>query len=144
MSGAVDLRMVKVRPMTGRDVTPTLNIWWADIPEKEKLASQLGGRDDLSLIAEHGGHLVGFVLARLMYTGVPLTMVCVIFYIAVRPEYRGKGIGSLLVETLKQNCKATGIHTLRALIPREDTRIIQYFTKAGFQPSQIINLDYPV
>jgi ribosomal protein S18 acetylase RimI-like enzyme len=140
---AMDLNAVKIRPMVTGDITPTLNIWWADIPKKEMLASQVGGRFNLSLIADYEGHLAGFILARLIYAGLPMTGVAVIFFIAVKPEYQENGIGSLLIGTLKSNCKAAAIETVRALVPRDDTRMMKYFKKAGFSRSTIINLDSP-
>jgi ribosomal protein S18 acetylase RimI-like enzyme len=140
----IDFNAVKIRPMATGDIASTLNIWWAEIPAKDILASQMGGRFELSLIAEYEGHLVGFLLARLIYAGLPMTGVAVMFFIAVNPEYQEQGIGSLLINTLKSNCKAAGIKTVRALVPKDDTRMMQYFKKAGFSPSQIINLDSPV
>jgi ribosomal protein S18 acetylase RimI-like enzyme len=140
----IDFNAVTIRPMTTSDIASTLNIWWAEIPGKDILASQMGGRFELSLIAEYEGHLVGFLLARLIYAGLPMTGVAVMFFIAVNPEYQEQGIGSLLIVTLKGNCKAAGIKTVRALVPKDDTRMMQYFKKAGFSPSQIINLDSPV
>jgi ribosomal protein S18 acetylase RimI-like enzyme len=140
----IDKKEVKVRRMVYDDITPVLNIWWANIPKKEMLASQLGGRLDLSLIAEYQGYLAGFVLARLMYAGLPMTGVGVIFFIAVKPDYQGSGIGSMLIDTLKNNCKAEGIETIRALVPRRDAKTMKYFEKIGFQSSNIINLDSPV
>jgi ribosomal protein S18 acetylase RimI-like enzyme len=104
----------------------------------------MGGRFDLSLIAEYEGHLIGFILARLIYAGLPMTGVAVMFFIAVKPEFQDKGIGTLLINTLKKNCKNAGIHTVRALVPQGDTRMMKYFEKSGFSRSQIINLDSPV
>ena len=139
----IDLNKVKIRPMVTGDIASTLNIWWTDVPGKEVFASQMGGRFDLSLIAEYEGHLVGFLLARLIYSGLPMTGVAVMFFIAVNPDYQDSGIGSLLIETLKKNCKAAGIKTVRALVPQNDARMLKYFKKAGFNRSDIINLDSP-
>jgi ribosomal protein S18 acetylase RimI-like enzyme len=141
---AIDLKALKIRPMVTGDIASTLNIWWTDIPEKEMLASQMGGRFDMSLIAEYEGHLVGFILARLIYAGLPMTGVAVIFFIAVKPEYQELGVGSLLINTLKMNSKAAGVAMVRALVPQNDARMKSYFKKAGFSPSTIINLDSPV
>jgi len=141
---AIDMDAINIRPMVTGDIAPTLNIWWTDVPGKEMLVSQMGGRFDLSLIAEYKGNLVGFALARLIYAGLPMTAVAVIFFISVKPEYQKQGVGSLLISTLKNNCKAAGIKTVRALVPKNDTVMQQYFKKAGFKPSMIINLDSPV
>jgi ribosomal protein S18 acetylase RimI-like enzyme len=73
-----------------------------------------------------------------------MTGVAVIFFIAIKPEYQEHGIGSLLISTLKSNCKAVGAETMRALVPQNDTGMMKYFKKAGFSPSMIINLDSPI
>ena len=140
----IDKKEVKIRRMVSSDITPTLEIWWADIPEKEMVTSQLRGPLDLSFIAEYEGHFVGFILARLICAGLPMVRVGVIFYIAVNPDYQNCGIGSMLVNALKSNCKAEGIETIRALVPHSETRMMKYFEKMGFHASTIINLDSPV
>jgi len=141
---AIEKDVIKIRPMVSGDIAPTLNIWWTDVPGKEMLVSQMGGRFDLSLIAEYKGNLVGFALSRLIYAGLPMSAVAVIFFISVKPEYQKQGVGTLLISTLKNNCKAAGIKTVRALVPKNDAMMQQYFKKAGFKPSMIINLDSPV
>jgi ribosomal protein S18 acetylase RimI-like enzyme len=138
---AIDRKKVIIRRMVSSDITPTLEIWWADIPQKEMVASQLHGPFDSSFIAEYEGRFVGFILARLIYTGLPMTGVGVIFFIAVKPDYQNCGVGTMLIEVLKSNCKAAGIETIRALVPQNDTRIKKYFEKLGFRDSSIINLD---
>ena len=141
---SLDKKELRIRPVVAGDISSTLNIWWASIPEKGMLASQLGSRLDLSLMAEYQGHLAGFVLARLIYSGVPMTGVGVIYFIAVKPDYQRSGIGSILVETLKNNCKAQGIGTIRALIPGDDVNTMRYFEKLGFSPSATMNFDITV
>jgi ribosomal protein S18 acetylase RimI-like enzyme len=139
----VDRNAVKIRRMVTSDITPTLGIWWANIPNKDVVASQLRGPLDLSFIAEYEGLLVGFILAKLVYAGMPVTGVGVIFLIAVNPDYQERGIGSMLIDTLRNHCKSEGIETIRGLVPQRDARIIKYFEKGGFRTSNIINFDKP-
>ena len=136
-------KAVKIRRMVDSDITPTLGIWWADIPEKEKVATQLRAPLDLSFIAEYEGILVGFILATLVYAGLPMTGTGVVFLIAVNPEYQKHGIGTMLIDTLEKHCKSKGIDTIRAIIPQKDAKIIKYFTNAGFGKSKMINYDKP-
>ena len=138
---AIDRNAVKIRRMVYSDIPHIMDIWWANIPRKEMVASQLGGSLDLSFIAEFQGHFVGFIMARLIYAGLPMTGVGVIFFIAVRPDYQERGIGSMLIDTLKSHCKSEGIETIRVLIPQRDTKIMKYFEKIGFHPSITINFD---
>jgi ribosomal protein S18 acetylase RimI-like enzyme len=137
----IDKKTIKIRPMASSDVEPTLAIWWAEIPEKTKVASELEGPLDMSLIAEHEGTLVGLMLAKLEYTGYPMTSACVIYLIAVNPEYRKHGIGTMMIQTMEKLCKSKNIKTIRAPIPENDQAVIKYFINAGFRPSNIVNYD---
>jgi ribosomal protein S18 acetylase RimI-like enzyme len=140
----INRNTIKIRPMMSSDIFSILNIWWTDIPQKEMLASQLGGPADLSLIAEYKDRLAGFVLARAIYAGFPITGLGVIHFIAVNPDYRGHGIGSMLIDVLKINCRAERIETVRLLVPQHETKLMKYFEKLGFSPSVTINLDTSV
>lgn len=136
-----DKKNVKVRRMVSSDVSPTMEIWWADIPEKEKVASELQGPLDMSFIAEYEGILVGFMLAKRVFTGMPLTEAGVIFLMAVNPDYRKHGIGTMMIEALETHCKAKGINTVRAGIPEKDAEVVKYFQNVGFRKSGVVNYD---
>ena len=137
----IDNSAVKIRPMVSSDIVPTLDIWWADIPEKEMVAEELQGPLDLSQIAEYEGILAGFLLAKLEYTGHPMTSAAMIYLISVNPEYRKHGIGRLLIEAVARECKSKNIKTIRASIPENNAEITRYFSRAGFHRSDVINFD---
>jgi|WetSurMetagenome_2_1015567.scaffolds.fasta_scaffold101274_2 ribosomal protein S18 acetylase RimI-like enzyme len=137
----IDKNAVKIRRMVSSDVAPTLDIWWADIPEKNMVASELLGPLDLSQIAEYEGILAGFLLAKLEYTGHPMTGAAMIYLISVNPDYRKHGIGTLLIEALARDCQSKIIKTIRASIPENNAAITRYFTDAGFRRSNVVNFD---
>lgn len=137
----IDKNAVRIRRMTSSDIDSTLGIWWADIPEKENVTSQLQSPLDLSFFAEYEGILVGFILAQLEYAGLPMTGTSVVFLIAINPDYQNKGIGTMLIEALEKYSKSKGINLIRVVVPQSDTKIIKYFTKAGFSKSNMMNYD---
>ncbi len=134
---------LKIRRMVSSDITPTLGIWWANIPEKEKVADQLRDLSDLSFIAEYEGTLVGFILAKMQYSGFPMTGAGVAFLIEVHPDYQRSGIGTMLINALEKYCASKGINTVRAIIPKNDKRMIKYFVDKGFSESNVVNYDKP-
>ena len=142
---ALDIKAVKIRRLVRSDISPFLGIWWFHVTEEDRkrVASQLGGPLDLSFIAELGGQLVGFVLARLAYVSLPVIGVAVIHTIAVKPEYQDQGIGKLLVDSLENLCRTEGIETMRATIRQQNTQLIKYVNELGFHPSDSINFDKP-
>jgi ribosomal protein S18 acetylase RimI-like enzyme len=137
----IDRSDVKMRLMTGGDLAAVLSFDWAEIPDKEMVTSQRGDRLDTSFIAEVEGHLVGFILARIIFVGRPMVGVCQLHLIAVRPDFQQRGIGSMLLDSLHDYCKTQNIHTIRALVNEDDPKLIDYFEGLGFHPSEKINLD---
>ena len=137
----IDKKAIKIRRMVSSDITPTLGIWWAEIPEKDMVSDQLREPLNLSFIAEYEGVLVGFILAKLEYSGFPLTGAGVAFLIEVHPEYQQIGIGTMLINALEKYCASKGIGTVRAIIPKKDKRMIKYFADKGFTESNVINYD---
>jgi ribosomal protein S18 acetylase RimI-like enzyme len=139
----LDRNAVKIRRMVSDDITPTIGIWWADIPEKEMVTTQLRDPLDLSFIAEHEGVLIGFILARLVYAGLPMTGTGVASLIAVSPEFQKRGVGTMLIDAFEKYCQSKGIKTIRAIVPEKDTAMIKYFTRVGFRRSEMVNFDKP-
>jgi len=143
----IDRNAVKILSIASSNISTTdaisavMSIWLGNIPLEEMELIQTGGADDFSLIAEHEGHLVGFALCRLAYVGLPLVRVCIIHSIAVKPDYQKQGIGTLMIEKLRSNCKAKGINTVRALIPASNSRLGKYCEELGFRPSTTLNFD---
>ncbi len=137
----IDKNAVKIRRLTSSDITSTLGIWWAKIPEKEVMASQIKSSLDLSFIAEYEGILIGFILAKLEYAGFPPIDTGVVFLIAVNPDYQKHGIGTMLIDALEKYAKTKGVGTVRVVVPQSDTKNIRYFTKVGFSKSAMINYD---
>ena len=87
--------------------------------------------------------MVGFVLARLAYLGLPMTRVAVIHTVAVKPDYQDRGVGTLLVGRLESYCTAEGTKIMRVTFPQHNTKLAKYFEGLGFYPSTTINFDKP-
>jgi ribosomal protein S18 acetylase RimI-like enzyme len=133
---------VTIRPLVNSDIDPILSFWWSSfIDNKAMVAAQIGGRHDLSFIASFEGHLIGFILARIVYLGIPIKEICVIHALAIEPKYQGKGIGTLLINKLKGACESRGIPTIRAFVSKDDHKLMDYFEGLGFYPSDIINME---
>ncbi len=108
---------------------------------QDLIAYDIGGPLDLSLAAEVGGQLAGFVLARLEYIYVPLVEVCLIHVIAVDPEYQRHHIGSALVSALSSHCRPKGVEKIRALVRQGDDELQNFIEHQGFHPSSMVNWD---
>ncbi|MCB9896264.1 MAG: GNAT family N-acetyltransferase [Planctomycetes bacterium] len=99
--------------------------------EREFLADHLAHPDDLVIIAEHEGALVGFVnfkasrRKRLAHHGS--------FGISVHPDWRDRGIGRALLETLLAWARANPRLTKVSLaVIADNDRAIALYRKLGF------------
>ncbi len=111
------------------------------ITHRDMAATDPGGALDLSLVAELGGQVVGFILARMTYISIPFTEVCLIHSIVVDNDYRRHQIGSRLVSELSSLCHAEGISTVRALVNERDASLRRFVDHLGFHRSGTINYD---
>jgi len=138
---------VNIRRMTRSDINAVLALdrkiggGESSITYKDMAATDLGGQLGLSFVSEVDGQVIGFILARLTYLGIPFTEVCVIHGIVVDPDYQRHGIGGRLVNALLSHCHAEEINTIRALIEEHDIELRRFAEQMGFHRSTIINYD---
>jgi ribosomal protein S18 acetylase RimI-like enzyme len=141
MVKTLDKNAVKIRRLTSSDIDSILGIWWANIPDKALMASQLQSPLDLSFIAEYEGILIGIIFGKLEYAGYPTIGTGVVFLIAVSPDYQKQGVATMLLNSLEKYTKSKGIDTIRVVISKNAAKNIEYFTKLGFSESSMINYD---
>jgi len=55
----------------------------------------------------------------------------------VKPEFRGKGIGTVLIDKLIQYAKDSGCHKLRWQVSNWNTSAIEFYKKTGAQIDEI-------
>ena len=127
--------------MTEDDIDSVLVLGGDFISREELLAFELGAPFDVSFVAGAEGRVIGFILARIHYVGIPLTKVCVIGGIVVEHEYRRRGIGNKLIEKLFVGCREKGVDIVRSLIEEGDDQIRRFVDELGFQRSTIANFD---
>jgi ribosomal protein S18 acetylase RimI-like enzyme len=136
---------LNIRPMERKDVDVVLAIDRRSSPtrsiltRRELTAYDPGGAFDLSFVAEVNSKVVGFVLARLTYVGMPVTEVGVIHTLVIDPEHRRQGISTRLLSALSSCCETEGIGQLRAVVNERDPQLKSFFEKLGFRRSELIN-----
>jgi len=102
-------------------------------------AADPGGALDLSFVSEVDGQVVGFILARLTYVGVPFIELAIIQAVVVDPDYQRRGMASRLANALLGHCHAEGINTIRAVLDERNTELKRFFQRLGFRRSELIN-----
>jgi len=136
---------LNLRRMTRSDIDAVLDIdrkiggGRGLITYRDMVAVDPGGALDLSFVAEVGGKVAGFILARLTYAGVPFVEIAIIQAIVVDPDSQRRGIASRLVNSLLGYCHAEGINTIRAVAEERNADLKRFFQGLGFRRSELIN-----
>jgi ribosomal protein S18 acetylase RimI-like enzyme len=133
-----------IRRMEPRDIDAVMALGQWLITRHELTAIDLGGPSDLSFISEMNNQVIGFILARLEYLGIPFTEVCVIHSIMVDHDHRGQRIGNQLMIHLLDYCRYNGIQTVRALVPEKNQELLRFVDSLGFRQSDIKNFDFQI
>jgi ribosomal protein S18 acetylase RimI-like enzyme len=96
----------------------------------------------VSLAAELEGCFVGFLLARVYYGefGAP-EPVAVLDTFCVHPDFKRRGIGSALVEQLRNNLGGLGVGSLQTEVSWDDPALLVFFQQQGFRPAERLCLD---
>jgi predicted N-acetyltransferase YhbS len=138
---------ITIRRMNRADIDAVLQLdrkigkGKSHITYKDMVSLDPGGVLDFSFVAEAGGKIVGFILARLMYMGMPFTEFCVIHAIDVADDSQGKGIGRRLVDEVLDKCQSEGINTIRAIFPEKNEKLRKAAVNLGFRRSTVANYD---
>lgn len=97
---------------------------------------------EVSLGAELDGIFVGFLLARVYYGEFgALERVAVLDTMDVHPDFRGRGVGSALIDQLRVNLLGLGIRTLQTEVSWSEPGLLTFFNREGFAPAPRFCLD---
>lgn len=91
----------------------------------------------LSLAAELDDRVVGFVIVSFYYGefGVP-EQVAVIEAIGVHPDYRGRLVGTALLNQLEMNLRALGVERIRTEVDWEQRDLLLFLAHQEFEPAR--------
>lgn len=96
----------------------------------------------VSLVAEHDGRVVGFVVASLYYGEYGLLEPSASMdAIGVAPARRGQGVGHALMRQLQLNLGALRIDAIRTEVAWDDVELLAFLRQEGFEPSGRICLE---
>ena len=109
-----------------------------DSSSKRTNLSLIIGLVELGFIAESEGTLVGFIVGRQTYLAEYDTQVGEIAMIGVKRDYRGKGIGTKLINALNDLFRSRGVNRVRTGINPIDKNLLAFFDKEGFSGERIL------
>ena len=85
-------------------------------------------KDNIFLVAELEKKVVGFLHGKIIWHGW-----CMIDTVAVMNGYRGRGVGSLIVERMQRNLKKKGVFFIQGLVGESYKRTRKFWKKKGFK-----------
>jgi ribosomal protein S18 acetylase RimI-like enzyme len=138
-------RKIRVRPMEPEDIESVLAIdrkitgVRRAVTYTELITGDLGGVLGLSLVAEVGGQVVGFILARRALAGEPATEVGLIQILGVDPDYQRQGIATKMVNGLLETCRAKKLSAVRIMANEKDSQLRGLFEHLGFRRGKLID-----
>jgi ribosomal protein S18 acetylase RimI-like enzyme len=99
----------------------------------------------ISLVAEHQGEVVGFILGDVSgwEFGVPETIGWM-DTIGVTPAYQKKGVATALAHELIKHLKVIGVRTIYTLVSWDNWDLLQFFHAMGFTRGDLINLELKI
>ncbi len=89
-------------------------------------------KDDHCFVAEVGNKIVGAVWVRCIRAFGHISESVPEFAISVYPQYRGKNIGTKLMETMLEHLKSRG-YALTSLAVQKDNYAVKMYKKVGFR-----------
>jgi ribosomal protein S18 acetylase RimI-like enzyme len=100
-------------------------------PEIEK---KIARDPDLFLVAELDGNIIGSVIGG--YDGRR----GLIYHLAVSASFRGKGVGSSLMEEVESRLRAKGCLKCYLMVVEGNTEAEKYYQQRGWQPMDTVHL----
>ena len=99
-----------------------------------EIEKKIGRDPDLFLVAESDGEIIGSVIGG--YDGRR----GLIYHLAVEASFRGKGIGSWLMDEVESRLRVKGCLKCYLLVTDDNTEVEQYYQRRGWQPMDSIHL----
>lgn len=123
------------RKITGQDRALT----YTAVP-----SSFLGGQVAMSVVAETGGTIVGFLLGQMVGSPYEATDIALLQVIGVDPDYRRNKIGNRLVEGFMACCKKKGVDSVHVMVSVHDWWMLSFLRSMGFRHGEMVEFLKPL
>lgn len=127
------MNKIHIRPYTTNDYISVRRnmeeggLYYPEIDAEQKLNEKITRNPESILVAELNGAVIGSVFI------VEDGWAPFFFRLAVAKDYRGKGVGSRLLEEVECVLAEKGHQKVYCLVNDNDTELKTYYTKRGFE-----------
>jgi len=103
-----------------------------------------GGARRRFLVGEAGARIVGFIVGEVRDWEFGSPPCGWVFAIGVRPDARLGGIGTHLLDALREGFRRQGVKQLRTLLARDNALILSFFRSQGMMAGRFIPLEMDI
>lgn len=104
---------------------------------KEEILKTLTEKNNIIYLVYDGHKLIGYLVADIRF--FPDNRYgCYISYFYVSQKYRGKKIGSKLLEKLIQKCRYEYLNSVVLTCDTHDTNLVKFYQKYNFIPDEVL------
>jgi len=103
-----------------------------------------GHRQRFFLVAEFGDEIQGFIIGEVRDWEFGSPPCGWVFGISVRPDSRLGGIGSSLLEAMREGFRQAGVTKIRTLLARDNQLVLSFFRSQGMMAAPVIPLEMDV
>ncbi len=141
---------VNIREMTEEDIDGVLNIDRKIMGNNRAVSytttpgSYVGGELDISVVAETGGQIIGFLSGRITDSPKGPADTALMELIGVDPDYQRLGIGSRLMEAFMEHCQQKGVRSVRTLVSWYDWWLLSFLRSQGFSRGEMAEFIKPI
>lgn len=96
--------------------------------------------DNVTLVAEAEGKVVGFMMSTILYAGFGIRKSAWIMSIGIHPDFMGRGLGLKLAEKICETYREKGVKSIYSSVLWDSIDLLSFFKKLGFHRSEFINL----
>lgn len=129
----MDSVMIEIRPYMQTDVDRVIELWAVVFPNAPAhndpltdLQSKLGVQPELFFLAESDGRIVGTAMSGFDgHRGW-------VYYVAVHPEFRRRGIGTRLMKRVESSLTDTGCPKLNLQIRADNAAVQAFYESLGY------------
>jgi GNAT superfamily N-acetyltransferase len=91
-------------------------------------------------VAEVGGQVIGMCTAQTLISTAEGGVVALVEDVVVDPQFRGRGIGRNLMESIEDWARSRGATRMQLLADRTNFSALDFYDKIGWRPTQLICL----
>jgi len=131
--------MIRLREFTFDDYDVVYALWQDSAPgiglsrsdTRAEIAKKLQRDPDLFLVAEDDGTIIGTVIGG--YDGRR----GLIYHLAVARAYRGRGIGTMLMNEVERRLRAKGCLRAYLLVKRGNEQVVEFYRQRGWETMDV-------